>query len=203
MTLLPPQDFTKLLLGLHKDKPDNRSEADKIFEIVYDELRRIASGLMRRERTAHTLQPTALVHEAYCRLVDQTRIEWQNRAHFFGIAARAMRQILVNYAYRRGRIKRGGEWQRVTLDERLEIGVKSDIEIIELDDALNKLAEIDERMARVVELRVFGGLRVEDITHILGVSKRTVLKDWRVARMWLNRLLTDKVDFCEHTDSPS
>jgi RNA polymerase sigma factor (TIGR02999 family) len=188
-----PNDFTKLLLTLESDKPMKRSATDRIFEIVYGELRRLASDLMRRERPDHTLQPTALVHEAYCRLVDQTRIEWQNRAHFFGIAARAMRQILVNYAYQHTAAKRGGNLQRVTLNDNIEMGITPEIEILELDEALKKLAEIENRMAQVVELHIFGGMGFEEIAHILNVSRRTVFKDWRVAKMWLKRLLTEGV----------
>jgi RNA polymerase sigma factor (TIGR02999 family) len=187
----PDIDLTGLLIAFGSDKNIDKGEADQIFEIVYNELRRLAGSLMRREQSDHTLQPTALVHEAYCRLVDQTRIEWQNRAHFFGIAARAMRQILVNYAYQRGAAKRGGDWKRITLDERLAVGTAPEIQILELDEALNKLAEIDERMAKVVELRVFAGMRVNEVAHMLSVSRRTVLKDWRVAKMWLHRLLTE------------
>jgi RNA polymerase sigma factor (TIGR02999 family) len=191
MASTPDIDLTEILIAFGSDDNIDKSEADQIFEIVYNELRRVAGGMMRRERVDHTLQPTALVHEAYCRLVDQTRIEWENRAHFFGIAARAMRQILVNYAYKRGAAKRGGDWQRITLDERLSMGTDPEVQILELDDALNKLAEMDERMAKVVELRVFAGMRVEEVAHMLSVSKRTVLKDWKVAKMWLHRLLTE------------
>jgi RNA polymerase sigma factor (TIGR02999 family) len=191
MTDTPRNDLTEMLLAFQADQIKKRTDADKIFEVVYNELRQLASSLMRRERIDHTLQPTALVHEAYCRLVDQTRIDWQNRAHFFGIAARAMRQILVNHAYHHAAAKRGGGWQRVTFDEGLGMGRDSDMEVLEFDDALNKLAEMDERMAKVVELRVFGGMRVEEVAQMIGVSKRTILKDWRVAKMWLNRLLTE------------
>jgi RNA polymerase sigma factor (TIGR02999 family) len=148
---------------------------------------------MRHERPDHTLQPTALVHEAYCRLVDQTRIEWQNRAHFFGIAARAMRQILIDRARKRAAVKRGGDLQRVTLDERLGIGVDPDIEIFELDNAMNQLARMDERMARVVELRIFGGMNVKEIAHVFGVTRRTIQNDWKVARMWLIHELSEEV----------
>ncbi len=145
---------------------------------------------MREERPDHTLQPTALVNEAYCRLVDQKRMGWQNRAHFFGVAARAMRQILVDHLRKRNAAKRGGGLYRITLDDRLGVGCDRDMKVFELDEALTRLAGMDERMAKVVELRVFGGMTVEEVAHILGVSMRTVQNDWRVARMWLSREFT-------------
>jgi RNA polymerase sigma factor (TIGR02999 family) len=191
MTSNPPEDLTSILLSFQADDADKHSNANKIFEIVYGDLRRVALNLMRKERVEHTLQPTALVHEAYCRLVDQTKVEWQNRAHFFGIAARAMRQILVDHARQRVAAKRGGDWQRVTLVNDLGICADSDIETLELDEALTRLAEMDERMAKVVELRVFGGMTAEEVAHVLGVSRWTVQEDWRVAKMWLNRELSE------------
>ena len=156
----------------------------RLSELVHDELRRVAGGLMRRERADHTLQPTALVHEAYLRLVDETAVAWENRAHFFGVAARAMRQILIEHARRRGAAKRGGGWQRLTLDG-LQIAAASDVEVLELEEALQQLEKMDERMARVVELRLFGGLKVDEVARVLGISRRTVYVDWRVARLWL------------------
>jgi RNA polymerase sigma factor (TIGR02999 family) len=193
MSSTPHKDLTEFFLNIQFDRNGKPSDTDKIFEIVYNELRNLASSLMRHERPDHTLQPTALVHEAYCRLVDQTRIEWQNRAHFFGIAARAMRQILIDRARKRAAVKRGGDLQRVTLDERLGIGVDPDIEIFELDNAMNQLARMDERMARVVELRIFGGMNVKEIAHVFGVTRRTIQNDWKVARMWLIHELSEEV----------
>jgi RNA polymerase sigma factor (TIGR02999 family) len=190
MTETPHDELTEILLSFKGTEADGHSDTDRIFKIVYNELRRIAGGLMRAERPEHTLQPTALVNEAYCRLVDQTRMEWQNRAHFFGVAARAMRQILVDYSRKRNAAKRGGDLQRITLDERLGVEVDMDLEVFELDEALTRLAQMDERMAQVVELRVFGGMTVEEVAHILGVSMRTVQNDWRVAKMWLSREFT-------------
>jgi RNA polymerase sigma factor (TIGR02999 family) len=144
---------------------------------------------MRRERRDHTLQPTALVGEVFLRLVDQTRIAWRDRAHFLGVAARVMRQILVDHARRHGAAKRGAGVWRVTFDESLGHGLPKDIEIVALHEALARLGEIDPRGAQVVELRVFGGSTVEEIAQTLGVSKRTVDGDWAVARMWLAREL--------------
>jgi RNA polymerase sigma-70 factor (ECF subfamily) len=182
-------DVTQILLDLQAGRVDDDTAAKRIFELTYDELRHLAAGLMRGERSDHTLQPTELVHEAYCRLVDQTRVGWQNRAHFFGIAARAMREILVDHARQRAAAKRGGNWQRVTFNDALGVGGSPEIEVLELDDALTRLGELDERAARVVELRSFGGLKLHEIAHALGVSMSTVEGDWRVARMWLNREL--------------
>jgi RNA polymerase sigma factor (TIGR02999 family) len=190
MTPTYHNELTEILIAYQSGKSSRHSYSDRIFEIVYDELQRLAGGLMRRERVDHTLQPTALVHEAYCRLIDQTRIEWQNRAHFFGIAARAMRQILVDHARKRVAAKRGGDWQRVTLDEQLELGVDADVEVSELDGALTRLEEMDERMSRVVELHVFGGMKEEEVAHVIGVSRRTVQRDWQVAKLWLGRELS-------------
>jgi len=192
MTSTPHKDLTEFFLNIQFDRNGKPSDTDKIFEIVYNELRNLASSMMRHERPDHTLQPTALVHEAYCRLVDQTRIEWQNRAHFFGIAARAMRQILIDRARKRAAVKRGGDLQRVTLDERLGIGVDPDIEIFELDNAMKRLARMDERMARVVELRIFGGMNVKEIAHVFGVTRRTIQNDWKVARLWLIHELSEE-----------
>jgi RNA polymerase sigma factor (TIGR02999 family) len=182
-------ELTQILIDVQADKVARAEAADRIFSLVYDELRQLAGGLMRRERPDHTLQATALVNEAYCRLVDQTRIEWESRAHFFGVAARAMRQILVDHARERAAAKRGGDWQRVTLDEQLGVAAPHEVEVLDLDRALSKLAEMDERMARIVELRVFTGLTAEEVAQVLGVSRRTVQGDWKVAKLWLAREL--------------
>jgi RNA polymerase sigma factor (TIGR02999 family) len=165
---------------------------NQIFEAVYTELHHIASGLMRLEhRPNQTLQPTALVNEAYCRLVDQSRVGWENRAHFFGTAARAMRQILVDQARKRSADKRGGDWQQITFDERLGAGIEPDLQILDLNNALTRLAGKDERMAKIVELRIFGGMSAKEVAHVLGVSRQTVQDDWRMARMWLSRELSE------------
>jgi RNA polymerase sigma factor (TIGR02999 family) len=182
-------DLTQILLDLHAGKVGDDTAANRIFELTYDELRRLAAGLLRGERANHTLRPTELVHEAYCRLVDQSRVGWQNRAHFFGIAARAMREILVDHARLRAAAKRGGDRQRVTFDDARAVAGSPEVEVLELHDALTTLAEMDDRMARVVEMHVFGGLKFREIAHVLGVSRNTAQNDWRVARMWLNREL--------------
>ena len=184
-------EITQILLDLRSDHVDHRAAADRLFDIVYGELRRLASGLMRGERADHTLQSTALLHEAYLRLVDDSRIQWQNRAHFFGIAPRAMRQILVDYARRRATDKRGGGWKKVTLDDALGLQEGSAAEILDLEKALMQLTEHDERMARIVELRVFGGLTSKEVAHVVGLSRQTVQDEWRVAKMWLRKQLSD------------
>jgi RNA polymerase sigma factor (TIGR02999 family) len=184
-------DITDALLRVQAADETSDQDTKRLFEVVYEELRRLAAGIMRGERADHTLQPTALVHEAYCRLVDRSRVNWENRAHFLGIAARAMRQILVDHARRRASLKRGGEWQRITADERLSITVPSDAELLDLDMALCKLDELDERMARIVELRVFGGLTAEETSRVLGMSRSTVQRDWQMARLWLARELSE------------
>ena len=159
------------------------------MEAVYPELKKLASGLMRRERPGHTLQPTALVHEAYLALVDDTQVDWQSRAHFFGAAANAMRRILVDHARARGAQKRGGDADRVTFDEALGHGAEQDIAVLDLDRVLERFAALDARAARIVELRVFAGLTVPEVATVLGVSRRTVDNEWAMARMWLGREL--------------
>lgn len=161
----------------------------RLAEALYPELRRLAAALMRRERQDHTLQPTALVAEAFLRLVDPSGIDWKDRAHFLGIAARVMRQILVDHARRHGAAKRGAGAQRITLSDNLS-GNPGPAELLLVNDALDRFARLDVRGARVVEMRVFGGLTVGEIADALGVSKRTVDNDWAVARMWLARELS-------------
>ncbi|HLG59114.1 MAG TPA: sigma-70 family RNA polymerase sigma factor [Vicinamibacterales bacterium] len=161
----------------------------RLAEALYLELRRLAAALMRRERRDHTLQPTALVGEALLRLVDQSRIDWKDRTHFLGIAARVMRQILVDHARRHGAAKRGAGVQLITLSDNLS-GSAGPVELLLVNDALDRFALLDVRGARVVEMRVFGGLTMDEIADALGVSKRTVDNDWAVARMWLARELS-------------
>jgi len=158
--------------------------------LVYDELRRLAGHYLRQERSDHTLQSTALVHEAYLRLAGQDPPEWQNRAHFFGIAARIMRQILVEHARSHGAAKRGGGVHRLTLDAAVAFSDNQDLDIVQLDRALTGLAELDEQQSRIVELRFFGGLTIEDTSEVLGISPATVKRDWVTARAWLYRAMT-------------
>jgi RNA polymerase sigma factor (TIGR02999 family) len=179
-------NVTQLLL---EAQTGDRAALNRLLPLVYDELRRVAQRQMRRERPGHTLLTTGLVHEAYLKLVDEAQVEWQGRAHFFGIAARAMRQILVDHARRRGAEKRGGQWRRTTLaDERLGLGVPME-ELLALDLALDRLDALDPRLREVVEYRFFAGMNEEEIGEVLGVSARTVRRDWVKARAWLYKEL--------------
>ncbi len=173
-------------------RPGGRDDGqERLYEAVYPELRRMAAGLMRNERSDHTLQATALVNEAYLQLADGISVEWECRAHFFGAAARAMRRILVDHARRRRADRRGGGAHRITLDETQMPGADSDEGLLTMNDALERLAAFDPRGARVVELRVFGGLSVPEAAQLLGVSKRTVDGDWAVAKRYLARALSE------------
>ncbi|MHC4696179.1 MAG: ECF-type sigma factor [Planctomycetota bacterium] len=163
--------------------------AKKLMPLVYDELRALAEEYLRSERRGHTLQPTALVHEAFMRLVDQSRVDWKGRTHFYAVGAEAMRRILIDHARARGRGKRGGEWQRVVLEDAEAAQDLHDIDLAALHDALETLATLSEQQARIVELRFFGGLTVEEVAHVLGVSKRKVEGDWTHAKAWLRSAL--------------
>ena len=158
--------------------------------LVYEELRRLAHRYLSRERTDHTLQSTALVHEAYLRLAGQNPPQWQNRAHFFGIAAHIMRQILVEYARGRSAAKRGGNALTLTLDDAVALPQQTDVDVVALDKALGELSGFDPRQGRIVELRFFAGLTIEDISEVLGISPATVKRDWVTARAWLFRAMT-------------
>lgn len=168
----------------------DKQALDRLVPLVYDELRRLAQSYMRKERANQSLQTTALIHEAYLRLIDASRVQWRNRAHFFGVAARLMRQILVGFARERGSQKRGGGAQRVSLDEAMVIDEGLDEDLVALDEALGALAQFDARKAQVVEMRFFGGLTEEEIAEALDVSPETVRRDWRLARSWLRRKLS-------------
>jgi RNA polymerase sigma-70 factor (ECF subfamily) len=166
------------------------SAFDALMSIVYDELRRMARRHMAHQSPGHTLQTTALIHEAYMKLVDLKDVAWQNRAHFFAVAAKAMRHVLVDYARSRGAAKRGGKFRLVSLDEAATICEERAAEVVALDDALENLAAFDSRKCQVVECRYFGGLSVEETAEVLGVSPETVARDWRIARTWLHRELS-------------
>lgn len=178
-----PGEITLLLVELRRGNSD--AEA-KLIPLVYEQLHRLAAHYMRRERPSHTLQPTALVNEAYLRLAFQRATHWQSRAHFFGVAARLMRQILVEHARAKRAAKRGPFVQKFSLDEALEYSQDRSKELIALDDALKSLDQLDARQSRIVELRFFGGLSVEETAEVLGISPRTVKRDWNVARAWLH-----------------
>ena len=184
-----PRDRVTLIVSNFEADADRAGiSAAELFPFVYDELRRLAGYYMAREHAGHTLQPTALVHEAYLRLVDQTRTGFKGRTHFLAVSAEVMRRLLIDHARRRGAAKRGLGWQRVTLGPGAEVpraGALGAEDLLSLDAALDRLAELDERQARIVTLRFFGGLNVEEVAEVIGVSKRTVESDWRHARAWL------------------
>jgi RNA polymerase sigma factor (TIGR02999 family) len=165
----------------------DRQALDALIPLVYEELRRIAQHFLHRERPGHTLQSTALVHEAYVRMVGQNLPQWQSRAHFFGIAAQLMRQILVDHARSRQAVKRGGDPVKLSLDESTALPEQKDLDLIALDDALRSLSELDAQQSRIVELRYFAGLTIEDTSEVMGISPATVKRDWATARAWLQR----------------
>ena len=178
-------DVTEML----KEWSDGNTRVlDNLMPLVYEELRRQASRFLRKERAGHTLQTTALIHEAYLKLIDQKNVEWQNRAHFFAIASTAMRRILVDYARERHREKRGGAGGNLPLDEALQISSKEKpVDLVALDEALTRLAGFDPRQARIVELRYFSGLDTDETAAVLGVSNATVRRDWSFAKAWLRQ----------------
>jgi len=167
----------------------NRTALDRLVPLVYAQLRRIAARQLRQERQGHTLQPTALVHEAYLRLFDQRQVDWRNRAHFFGVAAQVMRRILVDHARRRNAIKRGDGLTFVSIDDVINTVASAPFPIVNLNDALARLEKQDHRLAQLVELRAFGGLTIEEAAHVLDVSTSTVKLEWRTAKAWLAREL--------------
>jgi RNA polymerase sigma factor (TIGR02999 family) len=182
----PPHDVTQLLIAWS----DGDEEAcAHLLPLVYDEVRQLAARYVRRERPDHTLQATALVHEAYLRLVDQSRVHWQNRAHFFGIAAQVMRRILVDYARRQHAAKRGGFRPLISLDAVGEVAAARTADTLLLDEALTRLAQLDTRQSRIVELRVFGGLTIDEVAEVLHLSPTTVKREWSLAKAWLYRAL--------------
>jgi RNA polymerase sigma factor (TIGR02999 family) len=181
-----PADITFLLSKMQSG--DERA-ASQLMPLVYNELRRLARGYMRRERSDHTLQATALVHEAYLKLVNQDSVNWQSRSHFFGIAANVMRRILIDHARGHLRQKRGGHEQIVPLDEALVFSPGQSAELVRLDEGLHRLEKLDPRQSKIVELRFFGGLSVEETAQFLGISPKTVKRDWSVAKAWLHGFL--------------
>jgi len=181
-------DITALLVDWNNG---DKSAIDRLLPLVERELHRLAHSYMRREDPNHTLQTTALINETYLRLIDQRKVQWQNRAHFFGIAAQIMRRILLNYARDQNRMKRGGRTIHVSLSEAMVMPAEKDRELIALNDALTKLEAIDERKGKVVELRYFGGLTVPEVAEVLKVSEITVMRDWAFAKAWLAREMDD------------
>jgi RNA polymerase sigma factor (TIGR02999 family) len=186
----PPHEITQLLAEWSEG---NQAALDKLYPLVYNELRRMAHGYLRRERKGHTLQTTALINEAYLRLVDQKYVHWANRSHFFGISAQIMRRILIDHARRYDYAKRGGGAQRISLDEVAVVAKERARSLLMLDEALKTLAKIDPRRSEVVELRYFGGLNNEEIARVLKISENTVTRDWNMARAWLYQELSGSV----------
>jgi RNA polymerase sigma-70 factor, ECF subfamily len=189
MAAPPRTDVTDLLTDLGRG---DQGALNKLMPLVYDELRRLASRHLRHERAGHTLQTTALVHEAYLKLVDQKDANWQNRVHFFAAAAQVMRRILVDHARGRRAFKRGGGYCRLSLDAAALSSEEKDADLLTLNEALDSLAAIDPQQSRVVELRVFGGLTVEETAEALGVSTRTVKREWNMAKAWLHRKIRNR-----------
>jgi RNA polymerase sigma-70 factor (ECF subfamily) len=184
----PEKDrVTELLVRFRQG--DRLAEA-QLIPVVYAELRRLACLCFNRERRDHTLEPTALVHEAFLRITNENQPQWQNRAHFFGVAARLMREILVDYARSHRTRKRGGANEKLTLDAVLSFTPEKSAEVVMLDEALDRLSEQDERQARIVEMKFFGGLKMEEIAEVLEISPRTVKRDWTIARAWLHQEIT-------------
>jgi RNA polymerase sigma factor (TIGR02999 family) len=177
-----PNDVTQLLVDWGKG---NKKALDGLMPLVYDELHRIASRYLRRERQGHTLQTTALINEAYMRIVDQNRVNWQSRAHFFGVAAQMMRRILVDHARSHLYAKRGGGAQKLTLDEAIATPQERELDLVALDDALTTLARVDPQQSRIIELRFFGGLTIQETAEVIGISPATVKRDWNMAKAWL------------------
>jgi RNA polymerase sigma factor (TIGR02999 family) len=184
--MAPPRDVTALLGDWSRG---DRSAFNQLLPLVYAELRRVAARQLRNERADHTLQPTALVHEVFIRLVDQRSVDWQNRAHFFGVAAQVMRRILVDHARRHGASKRNDGIRAVSLDEAVDVAAANEMPILALDQALDRLAQMDSELAKIVELRAFGGLTIDEAAHVLSVSPSTAKRDWRTAKAWLTREL--------------
>lgn len=181
-----PRSVTALLADWSRG---DAGALNELLPVIYAELRRIAARQLRAERVGHTLQPTALVHEVYLRLVDQRQVDWRNRAHFFGVAAQVMRRILVDHARRHMAAKRGEGIRCVSVDDAHDVAAADELPILALDRALGRLADVDGELARIVELRAFGGLTIDEAAHVLGVSPSTAKRDWRTAKAWLTREL--------------
>ncbi len=185
-------EVTEILRVIQENPEKAREAANRLFSKIYDELHLMAGRLTRHQGAGKTLQATALVHEAYLHMIDRSSLDWRSRAHFFGIAARAMRQILVDHAREAAAAKRGGGLHRVTFDSEVHTPAFKQIDVLDFDRVLTRLAEMDERAARVVEYRVFAGMSVEQVSQVLGVSVRTVSNDWRAAKMWVNQQMAER-----------
>lgn len=185
--VMSDKPITQILLEMRSGTPELMGE---LLPMVYDELRRLAGSYLLRERSNHTLQPTALVHEAYLRLVGQSGLEFENRAHFFGVSARLMREILIEYARSRNSLKRGGEFKtQIELDSAVSLMSGRELDVLAVDEALNKLEDLDQRQARIVEMKFFAGMTIEEIGEVLDISPATVKREWITAKLFLSRML--------------
>lgn len=187
--MTPPESAPDKLLD--RASGGEREAADRLMELVYDEFREMAAGYLRHEPSELTLQPTALVHEAFLRLIDQTHVDWKGRTHFLAIGAQAMRRVLVDHARRRQRTKRGGNRKRISFDEQMYLSPDHDDDLIAVDELLSELHDIDPRQAKIVELRFFAGMTSAEVAEYLGVSKSTTDREWRVVRAWLRKQLSE------------
>jgi len=187
--VFPQQGVTELLVAWGQG---DKAALDELMPVVYDELRRLAQSYLSRERPGHTLQTTALVHEAYLRLVDQRSVDWQNRAQFFGIAAQMMRRILINHAKERSAQKRQGYATKVSLDDAVSFFEQREVDLVALDEALNGLAVLDPQQTQIVELRFFGGLTIAEVAEVVGLSPATIKREWDSAKLWLRRELSSE-----------
>ncbi len=183
-----PGDVTRLLRASSSGDP---ADAERLMLAIYDDLKRLAASQLRNERPGHTLHPTALVHEAYLRLVNQRSAEWNDRLHFFSIAARVIRRVLLDHARERQALKRGGHRQRISIDDQAVAAPQKDLDLVALGEALDELAQINERQAQIVELRFFGGLSIPEVAAALSIGARSVDRDWQVARAWLFHRLSE------------
>ena len=181
------KDVTQVL---NRVSEGDRGAAEELLPLVYEDFRSLAKMYMSRESYSHTLQPTALVHEAFLKLIDQTRVDWQGRTHFFAVGAQAMRRILVDHARRKRREKHGGTLDRIELDDDVALSPQSDQDVLALEEALEKLETVDERQSKIVELRFYAGLTVKEVAEVLGVSKRTIEAEWTMVRAWLRKELS-------------
>ncbi len=186
---MPPATRGDVTSLLHEASGRDASAWDRLFVLVYDEFRALARNHFRRQPSNHTLQPTAVVHEAYLKLVDQTRVDWKDRNHFFAVGARAMRQILVDHARAKGTDKRGAGARKIPIEERSVYSLGNEEDVLAVDEALGQLAQLDPRQARIVELHFFGGLTNEETTEVLDISERTVRREWRMCSAWLRSRL--------------
>lgn len=184
MTTPPSKDVTQMLVDWSKGSQEALAQ---LMPLVYNDLRHLAVHYLQRERPDHTLQPTALVHEAYLRLIDQRSVNWQNRAHFYGVAAQMMRRVLVDYARAHRTEKRGGAAPKLSLDDAIGLSDKKEADLVALDEALTRLAALEPQQSRIVELRFFGGLTVEEVAEVMGISPATIKREWSMAKAWLYR----------------